>query len=222
LKFAVVLGMLIKEFAECLDFLQRPLYVIQPLYGEDDSLPSGLLAKRGDMLVGFGALADTPDVVHIYTHGLGSQPDGVFAHGDLFGHLVDAESAAVGEELFGCIDAAKYLGGCVAFYHIHEIFYIPWNVEADEITLQKAADDLMTPRDDVEDICRRESRVVKESDSEIGAQLPQVRGYHPQVVFVDPHVCAVLGLGGHPVCKQFVDLEVVLPMVVIKLGLADK
>src|SRR5690606_30244441 len=125
-------------------------------------------------------------------------------------------------ELFGCIDAAKYLGGCVAFYHIHEIFDIPWNVEADEITLQQAADDLMTPRDDVEDICGRESRMVKESDSEVGAQLPQVRGHHPQVVFVYPHIGTVLGLSRHAVCKQFVDLEVVLPMVVIKLGLADK
>src|SRR5690606_13552216 len=161
---AAVFGMFVKKFAERLDLLQWTLYVVQPLHGEDDTLSDSLLAERVNSFVGFGAFADAPDVVHVYAYGLGAEPDRIVAHGDLLGHLVDAECAAVGKKLFGCIDTAKHFGGGVAFDHIHKVFYVSRNVEADEIALQEAADDFMPPGNDVEDICRRECRMVEKAD----------------------------------------------------------
>jgi len=92
------------------------------------------------------------------------------------------------------------------------------DVEADVVAGEQAGDDFLTPGDDVEDVARREVCVVKEGDLQVGAQLAQGGGHHPQVVVVQPHGGAVGRFGGGGFGKAAVDVFEDLPVVFREAG----
>src|SRR5690606_19039828 len=167
-------------------------------------------------------LVDALDVGHVYTDGLRAKTDRAVSYGDQLCHFVDPERTAVGQELFGCIHPAEYFYGGVALDHVHKVFYISRDVEADEVTLKQAADDFPAPWDYIEYVCRWECGMVEESNAKIGPPPPQESGNHPEVVLMNPHQRIGLSLFRYPVSKAFIDPQVMLPMVVIEFGFTDE
>ena len=64
--------------------------------------------------------------------------------------------------------------------------------------------------------------MVEEADLQIGAQLAEVAGNHPQVVIVDPYHGIGCGFLRGFLCEDAVHFQVVRPMFVVELGFLHK
>src|SRR5690606_25224559 len=110
----------------------------------------------------------------------------------------------------------------MAAQYIDKIFHVTGDMEADKITQQKASDNILTPRDDIKDVRCRKRRMMKKANFQIRAERFKIGGNHPQIILVYPHECILVGLFCDTFGKDPIDLQIVLPVVVVKFGLIDK
>jgi hypothetical protein len=92
-----------------------------------------------------------------------------------------------------------------------EVLHVPVRMEADEIGAKQAAQDLLAPGQDAEDLGRRERDMEEEPDP----RLRKCRAHHPrneqELVIVNPYDVAGLVFGDHTVGELLVDLAVRAP-----------
>ncbi len=88
---------------------------------------------------------------------------------------------------------------------IGEILGVARDVKADEIAIEQAVEDLLAPRQDVENVRRGKGRVVEKGDLHIGAQPPQIMRHQPQIIVMDPHQRALVRLFRRRLREQPVD-----------------
>jgi len=53
-----------------------------------------------------------------------------------------------------------------------KVLRVPWYMKTNQITGQKAFQDLLTPWNDIKDVGRRKRRMVEKSNLDIGFKLP--------------------------------------------------
>src|SRR5690606_3877524 len=111
---------------------------------------------------------------------------------------------------------------CMAPQYVHKIFDIARNMETDKVAEQQASDNILAPRDDIENIGGRKSCMVEKSNTQIRSKGFEVCGHHPQVILVYPNERPLIRLFGYALCKNTVDLQIMVPVIVIEFGSVHK
>jgi len=216
------LRVLLQQALEGLQFFQRPLDVVEPLDRDNalGAVKQGVDA--GDLFLHRRLGDDVIDQARVNAHRVRAQPDAPPADINGRGHAVHAQGAAVGDEARRAGHGLEHLHGGVRAHRVDKILDIARDVKADVIALQQAADDLAVPRQDVEDVARRKSRVVKKCNAQIGPQRAQKGRHHPQVVVMDPDHRALGRLACGLLGKDAVDFQKTFPVRLVELGLVGE
>ena len=164
----------------------RALGVVDAADRDDDLLLRNVAADLRDLRQLVVLLYRLADQLGVGADGKGVDPDLSAAAPDRHRRHRFGQCRASGTQFIGYLAFNHLVHRTQRLHGGDEIACVARNVKAHQIAGQQAVDDLVAPRQDVEDIRRRKRRVMEEGDAHIGTHLAHERRHQPQVVVVHP------------------------------------
>ena len=156
-----------QQLAERAQALRDALGVVETVHGEEDALAREALAQRGEGRPRLRVVVEQR---------------GELLRRDADGQRVDARRVALGDHavhLAGQADQAQEAGP--------EVLEVGVGLEGHEVRAQEAAQHLVAPGQDAQQLRGREGDVQEEPDARLGGDVAEHARQQHQVVVVDPH-----------------------------------